>query len=80
MLRRYIILLVLHEIGYRGSVVDPGRLTGWAGDADLVPWVAGSTLPPMPPDKRTIREERRSARQPASNRRGRPGQRAGRRR
>ena len=69
MVRRYVTFLILHDIGYSGSVVDPAKLTGWAGNAHKVPWIAGSALPAMPPDKRTIQSTRRSTRSALGNRR-----------
>jgi hypothetical protein len=73
MLRRYVTLLILHNIGYRGSFVDPAKLTGWVGDTAPVPWAEGGTvLPPMPLDKRTIRENHRSGRSDGSSRPNRP--------
>jgi hypothetical protein len=65
LLRRYLTLLILHDIGYQGSVVDPGKLSGWAGDAIRVPWqdvAPGAPPPPMPPDKRAIRQARQRVR------------------
>lgn len=44
--RRYLTLLILHDIGYRGGVVDPMNRVAW--DAHPVPWLAGSVNPSMP--------------------------------
>jgi len=46
--RRYLTLLVLHDIGYGGYVVDPADRTVMDLDARPVPWQAGSDQPPMP--------------------------------
>ena len=36
--RHYLVLLILHSIGYRGTFRDLTRTTGWAGDVAPVPW------------------------------------------
>ena len=36
--RHYLVLLILHSIGYRGPYRDLRRTTGWAGDLTKVPW------------------------------------------
>jgi hypothetical protein len=37
MFRRYLTFLILHDIGYRGSALDPGKLSGWVWETDPVP-------------------------------------------
>ena len=56
--RRYLVMLVLHDIGYRGHIVDPADQTAWDGDTRPVPWLAGTAQPPMPPDRRQIQAAR----------------------
>ena len=36
----YLVLLVLHDLGYRGSVQRILRPGGWEGDVEAVPWVS----------------------------------------
>ncbi|MBW0090956.1 hypothetical protein I4I77_15325 [Pseudonocardia sp. KRD-188] len=36
----YLVLLVLHDLGYRGSVQKILRPGGWEGDVEAVPWVS----------------------------------------
>jgi hypothetical protein len=36
---RYLDLLILHHVQYRGHARDTTQTTGWAGEADPVPWV-----------------------------------------
>ena len=38
--RHYLVLLILHSIGYRGSYRDLTRTTGWAGHVATVPWAS----------------------------------------
>ncbi|MGO8957372.1 MAG: hypothetical protein ACLQFR_08405 [Streptosporangiaceae bacterium] len=38
--RHYLVLLILHSIGYRGPYRDLTRTTGWAGDVAAVPWAS----------------------------------------
>jgi hypothetical protein len=45
--RHYLVLLILHSIGYRGPYRDLTRTTGWAGDVVTVPW-ASRPDPPAP--------------------------------
>lgn len=66
--RRYLVMLVLHDIGYRGHVVDPADRTAWDGDARPVPWLAGTAQPSMPPDRREIQAARRRERAGGSQR------------
>lgn len=35
---RYLDLAVLHRIGYVGAARDRTKVTGWSGEAELVPW------------------------------------------
>ncbi|BCJ46110.1 hypothetical protein GCM10010168_50590 [Actinoplanes ianthinogenes] len=60
LLRRYLNLLILHDIGYKGSVVDPSQISGWEGDTSPVPWInaAPGFRPPMPPHQQTTRDNR----------------------
>lgn len=44
--RHYLVLLILHSIGYRGMYRDLTRTTGWAGDVVTVPW-ASRPAPPV---------------------------------
>jgi hypothetical protein len=37
--RYYLVLLILHSLGYQGSYRDLRKLRGLAGDVDKVPWV-----------------------------------------
>lgn len=57
--RRYLVMLVLHDIGYRGHIVDPADRTAWDGDTRPLSWLAGTAQPPMPPDRRAIQAGRR---------------------
>jgi len=36
--RHYLVLLILHSLGYQGSYRDRRKLRGMAGDVDKVPW------------------------------------------
>jgi hypothetical protein len=36
--RHYLVLLILHSLGYRSSYRDLRKTTGWAGDVGQVPW------------------------------------------
>jgi hypothetical protein len=36
--RHYLVLLILHQLGYRGSYRDLRITNGWAGEFDKVPW------------------------------------------
>ena len=36
--RHYLVLLILHSIGYSGPYRDLRRITGWASDVGSVPW------------------------------------------
>jgi hypothetical protein len=67
---RYLVLLVLHDIGYRGRVVDPADRTSWDGDTRPVPWLAGTAQPSMPPDRDEIRATRRGERATGRRREG----------
>jgi hypothetical protein len=35
---RYLELVILHRIGYRGHIADRTKLGGWLGEADPAPW------------------------------------------
>ncbi|NEA72612.1 hypothetical protein C8250_015265 [Streptomyces sp. So13.3] len=37
--RHYLVLLILHSVGYRGSYRDLRRTRGWVGDIEPVPWI-----------------------------------------
>src|SRR6266568_4105043 len=37
--RHYLVLLILHSLGYRGLYRDLRRTSGWAADCKNVPWV-----------------------------------------
>jgi hypothetical protein len=37
--RHYLVLLILHSLGYQGSYRDLRKSRGWAGDVGSVPWV-----------------------------------------
>lgn len=41
--RHYLVLLILHDLGYRGTYRDLRKLEGWAGDVGDVPWHQSST-------------------------------------
>lgn len=43
--RHYLVLLILHSIGYRGPYRDLRRTTGWAGDVVPVPWASRPDSP-----------------------------------
>ncbi|MFY1623736.1 hypothetical protein ACN268_11075 [Micromonospora sp. WMMD735] len=70
--RRYLVMLVLHDIGYRSHVVDPANRTAWDGDARPAPWLAGTAQPPMPPARREIQAARRRERIESGRRQQRP--------
>ena len=36
--RHYLVLLILHSLGYQGSYRDLRKTGGWAGDVGDVPW------------------------------------------
>jgi hypothetical protein len=36
--RHYLVLLILHSLGYQGSYRDLRKTGGWAGEVDNVPW------------------------------------------
>jgi hypothetical protein len=38
--RHYLVLLILHSIGYSGPYRDLRRITGWASDVGSVPWAS----------------------------------------
>ena len=42
LLRYYLVLLILHSIGYQGTCRDLRKLTGWASSTVTVPWAATS--------------------------------------
>ncbi len=45
LLRYYLVLLILHSLGYQGSCRDLRKLTGWASNTAPVPWaVPGPSL------------------------------------
>jgi hypothetical protein len=37
--RHYLVLLILHSLGYQGSYRDLTKIPGWAGEVSNVPWV-----------------------------------------
>jgi hypothetical protein len=39
LMRHYLVLLILHSLGYQGSYRDLRRTRGWAGEVGSVPWV-----------------------------------------
>lgn len=43
LVRRYLDLLLLHNLKYEGRVSDRTRIHGWAGESEVVPWVDGSS-------------------------------------
>ena len=36
--RHYLVLLILHSLGYQGSYRDLRKTRGWAGEVSNVPW------------------------------------------
>ncbi|HEY9465842.1 MAG TPA: hypothetical protein VIR54_22260 [Vicinamibacterales bacterium] len=52
--RRYVTLLLLHSIGYRGAYIDPVHTTGWEGTTAPVPWDTATPIPTptTPPTKK----------------------------
>jgi hypothetical protein len=39
LMRQYLVLLILHSLGYQGSYRDLTKLRGWAGEVGNVPWM-----------------------------------------
>ena len=42
LIRYYLILLILHSLGYQGACRDLRKLAGWAGSTVTVPWASAS--------------------------------------
>ncbi|GAA2117746.1 hypothetical protein GCM10009759_64430 [Kitasatospora saccharophila] len=59
----YATLMILHQIGYRGSYQRQVQLDRWAGDTQPMPWVDPATAPttpaPLPPVRRQRPPRRR---------------------